>query len=116
MNNNCISCSSSRVALFTFKEMAHDMTCESTSPNAFKGECRSSHFCITENMIKLLLSTCFKANANKNTLVLSRRVASKNLILKIVKDRKNNGTSTVKSKRIMIMMHQLGSASVVKNS
>ena len=98
MNDYCVSCSSSRVALRKLKCIVYDIVNTSAHFCAFKGECTSCKSDMLRFMIKPLINTHFNVSADNLTMVLNRREVTKKLSLKIVKELKKKNRCTNESK------------------
>ena len=83
-----MSCSNSRVALLTVKEMVHELIACSPNFNAFKDTCDACSKNLLEHAIKPLMSTYFNAAAKNFALLLTRRNGANKLSMKMVKDMK----------------------------
>ena len=86
MNDYCVSCFSSRVALIAIKEMFQEMITISHHFNAFNSTC---HYCdkiLLDHAIKPLTNTHFNITTNNFTLLLNKRNVANRLTMKVVKD------------------------------
>ena len=92
MNDYCLSCSSSRVALIAIKEMVRKMINNSHHFNSLKSKCHYCNKMLLDYSIKLLMNAHFNITTNNFTLLLNRRNAANRMTMKMVKDRKNKGS------------------------
>ena len=88
LNDYHHSCSSSRVALMTLKEIIFDIIKESS---IFNDAIRTCNSCYTNRLKKIslpLVNTFFNVSTNNFTLLLNRREITKKITMKMVKDQK----------------------------